>query len=252
MGSIWDDRLAEVWAPPGKAGSGVVIGTCGVLTARHVIDAVATSTQTGPVLARVIRRGSPPGAWVPMGIAGEDAAWDLAVLQVDQEAPEAAGWVRPVSGSPVVVTVGGSSERGCELVGFPDEEVQRPDLAEPARWVRQSEQVLGLLLPMGQAKPPVALRGMWPREWMPLDVENATPDVQSGWCGMSGSGVVLPDGLCWSRTRLPVLTRGFRAAMIIGRVRDAGLPAAGDRGVLARVADAVLRVQGRGDTCAPA
>ena len=58
--------------------------------------------------------------------------------------------------------------------------------------------------------------------------------------------------LCWSRTRLPVLTRGFRAAMIIGRVRDAGLPAAGDRGVLARVADAVLRVQGRGDTCAPA
>src|ERR1017187_4651493 len=125
MGSIWDDRLAEVWAPPGKAGSGVVIGTCGVLTARHVIDAVATGAQTGPVLARVIRRGSPP-VWVPMRIAGEDPAWDLAVLHVDQEAPEAGAWVRPVSGSPVVVTVGGSSERDCELVGFPDDEVQRP------------------------------------------------------------------------------------------------------------------------------
>jgi TPR repeat protein len=194
MGWIWDDRLAEVWAPPGRAGSGVVIGTCGVLTARHVIDAVATGAQTGPVLARVIRRGSPPPAWVPMRIAGEDAAWDLAVLHVDQEAPEAAGWVRPVSGSPVVVTVGGSSEHGCESVGFPDEEVQRPDLADPAGWVRQSEQLLGMLLPMGQAKPAVLLSGTLPREWMPLDAETATPDVGSGWRGMSGAGVVLSDG----------------------------------------------------------
>ncbi len=194
MGSVWDDRLAEVWAPPGKAGSGVVIGTCRVLTARHVIGAVATGAQAGPVLARVIRRGSPPSAWVPMRIAGEDAAWDLAVLQVDQEAPEAAGWVRPVSGSPVVVTVGGSSERGCESVGFPDEEVQRPAQSDPAGWVRQSEQLLGTLLPMGQARPPVLLSGTLPREWMPLDVETATPDDRSGWRGMSGAGVVLPDG----------------------------------------------------------
>jgi TPR repeat protein len=194
MGWIWDDRLAEVWAPPGKAGSGVVIGTCGVLTARHVIDAVATGAQRGPVLARVIRRGSPAGAWVPMRIAGEDAAWDLAVLRVDQEAPEAAGWVRPVSGTPVVVTVGGSSERDCESVGFPDEEVQRPDLTDPAGWVRQSEQLLGTLLPMGQAKPPVSLSGTLRREWMPLDVDNATPDIPSGWRGMSGAGVVLQDG----------------------------------------------------------
>ena len=194
MGSIWDDRLAEVWAPPGKAGSGVVIGTCGVLTARHVIDAVATGAQTGPVLARVIRRGSPPPAWVPMRIAGEDAAWDLAVLHVNQEAPEAAGWVRPVSGSPVVVAVGGSSERDCESVGFPDEEVQRPGLPDPAGRVRQSEQLLGTLLPMGQAKPPVSLSDTLPREWMPLDAETATPDVQSGWRGMSGAGVVLSDG----------------------------------------------------------
>ena len=52
MGWIWDDRLAEVWAPPGKAGSGVVIGTCGVLTARHVIersgDRRAAGSGAGP------------------------------------------------------------------------------------------------------------------------------------------------------------------------------------------------------------
>ncbi|HYB15388.1 MAG TPA: DUF2934 domain-containing protein [Streptosporangiaceae bacterium] len=165
-----------------------------MLTARHVIDAVATGAQAGPVLARVIRRGSPTSAWVPMRIAGEDTAWDLAVLGVDEEAPEAAGWVRPVSGSPAVVMVGGSSEHGCESVGFPDEEVQRPDLADPAGWVRQSEQLLGTLLPMGQARPQVLLSGTLPREWMPLDAETATPDVGSGWRGMSGAGVVLPDG----------------------------------------------------------
>ena len=48
------------------------------------------------------------------------------------------------------------------------------------------------------------------------------------------------------------LTGDFYAAMISVRVCDAGLPAAGDRGVLARVAGAILLVQGRGDTCAPA
>src|SRR5690348_14834540 len=48
------------------------------------------------------------------------------------------------------------------------------------------------------------------------------------------------------------LTGDFGAAMISARVGDAGLPAAGDRGVLARGAGAIRLVQGRGDTCAPA
>lgn len=68
----------------------------------------------------------------------------------------------------------------------------------------------------------------------------------------------------WQRndpvTQLPVLvdnwatglTWDFDAAMIGARVRRAGLQAAGDRGVVARAAGAVLRVQGRGDTRTPA
>lgn len=48
------------------------------------------------------------------------------------------------------------------------------------------------------------------------------------------------------------LTWDFDAAMISACVRQAGLPADGDRGYLARVAGAVLLVQGRGDTRASA
>ena len=32
MAAIWDDRLAEVWAEPGRAGAGVVVGAAAVLT----------------------------------------------------------------------------------------------------------------------------------------------------------------------------------------------------------------------------
>jgi hypothetical protein len=205
---IWVDRLAEVWAPTGRVGSGVVVGTCGVLTARHVVRAAANGPRADSVRARVIRRRlrSP---WVPMRLAGEDATWDLAVLRVDQESPEAAGWIRPASVSPVVVAVGASPARHCESVGFPNEDVHRLDPSDPSGWVRQSEQLTGTLLPMGQVWPPDLLSATLPREWMPLDAEGAVPEVppkgrgaregtpsedRSGWSGMSGAGVVLPDG----------------------------------------------------------
>ena len=125
MGSLWDDRLAEVWALPGRAGSGVVVGTFGVLTARHVIADVVDVSAADGVLARVVRQGAPP-AWVPMRVVAHAVEWDLAVLEVDQDRPEAAAWVPPVSPSPVLVSVGAGSVEGCEAVGFPDEEVQRP------------------------------------------------------------------------------------------------------------------------------
>jgi hypothetical protein len=172
----------------------VVIGAAGVVTARHVVAAVVDGSAAGEVLARVVRRGTRT-SWVPMRVVAAAAEWDLAVLEVDRSYPEAAAWLRPASLSPAVVGLGGASEEGCEAVGFPDQEVQRPDRAAgPNEWVRQSEQVLGTLLPMGQAKPPVASRLGLPREWMPLDTSTATPSTQAGWQGMSGAGVLLADG----------------------------------------------------------
>ena len=194
MGSLWGDRLAEVWALPGRAGSGVVVGTFGVLTARHVIADVVDVSAADGVLARVARRGAPP-AWVPMRVVAHAVEWDLAVLEVDQDRPEAAAWVRPVSPSPVLVSVDAGSVEGCEAVGFPDEEVQRPDAGMgPGGVVRQSEQLRGTLAPMGQAKPPSAPKPGLPRAWMPLDASTSTPGEQAGWRGMSGAGVLLPDG----------------------------------------------------------
>lgn len=193
MVSVWDDRLAEVWAPPGHAGSGVVVGGYGVLTARHVVAEVVEGSAAGPVLARVVREGEPQ-RWVPMRMVAADLEWDLAVFEVDPNRPEAAAWARPGSPSPTVVTIGQTSVEGCEAVGFPDEEVQRSNGIQPGDAVRQSEQLRGTLLPRGQAKPPVAPHRHLPRNWMPLDVSTATPDGQLGWRGMSGAGVLLPDG----------------------------------------------------------
>ena len=79
MGSVWDDRLAEVWASPGRSGSGVLVGAFGVLTAWHVIRDVADGCPADGLQARVVRQGAPP-AWVPMRVLAHAEEWDLAVL----------------------------------------------------------------------------------------------------------------------------------------------------------------------------
>ncbi|WAZ21296.1 bifunctional trypsin-like peptidase domain-containing/SEL1-like repeat protein [Streptomyces cinnabarinus] len=190
MGSLWDDRLAEIWAPPGRQGSGVVIGMRGVLTARHVVAGGADG-----VLARVVRRAQQRvGGWVPMRVVWEDADWDLALLVVPDGEPQAHSWLVPASASPVLVRLGGRAEPGCESIGFPDQETQRSGPDSPRPVVRQTEQITGMLLPSGQAKAPVGTGRPLPRAWMPLDAESSTASSPAGWGGMSGSGVVLADG----------------------------------------------------------
>ncbi len=192
---IWDDRLAEVWAEPGKAGAGVVIGAAAVLTARHV---VAGALARGSVLARVIRPGARTADWVPMTVRAEDADWDVALLGVNNGNAGAGDsgprWQIPSSPSPVFVRLGTSAEHGCEAVGFPQAEVQHAPDESPGNTVRQSEHSVGTLTPAGQAKPPVNLERPLPRRWIPFDIAGPSPGAQAGWGGMSGAGVVLPGG----------------------------------------------------------
>ncbi|MER6960512.1 MULTISPECIES: trypsin-like peptidase domain-containing protein [unclassified Streptomyces] len=189
MGSLWDDRLAEVWAPPGRPGSGVVFGARGVLTARHVVAGAGDGVK-----ARVVRRAQQRvGSWVSMRVVWESEAWDLALLMVREGDGGERNWLVPTSDPPVVVRLGGRAEPGCEAVGFPDQETHRP-ADGAARDLRQTEQATGTLLPGGQAKAPVTRGRVLPRAWLPLDTDSSTASTPEGWGGMSGAGVVLGDG----------------------------------------------------------
>ena len=192
---IWDDRFAEVWAEPGRAGAGVVIGAAAVLTVRHV---VVGALDRGRILARVVRPGALTADWVPMTVLAEDAHWDVALLGVcDGNAGEGhfrPQWKTPSSPSPVFVRLGTSAELGCEAVGFPQAEVQHVQDGSLVTIVRQSEHAVGTLTPAGQAKTPVNAQRPLPRRWIPFDVGGTAPGAQIGWGGMSGGGVVLADG----------------------------------------------------------
>jgi TPR repeat protein len=187
VGAVWGDRLAEVWASPATAGTGLVVGARGVLTARHVI---AGAAEGGAILARVVRPHEQTGVWVPMTVAWQDPQWDLAVLEVDPEGAPG-DWLTPQSSNPVAVVLDTAVEDGCESVGFPDAVVQPAKNGKPSEAVRQSDQVQGKVLPAGQGKAPQADRPL-PLSWVPFDADTQTPKVAAGWGGMSGAPVVLP------------------------------------------------------------
>jgi TPR repeat protein len=172
-----------------------VIGAAAVLTARHV---VAGALDNGRIMARVVRPGASTADWVPMAVLAEDAEWDVAVLCVSDQGADADDswprWLEPSSPSPVFVRLSATAEHGCEVVGFPQSEVQKTPDSSPVSTVRQSEQATGTLLPAGQAKTPVNPERPLPKLWIPFDVEGSTPGTQAGWGGMSGAGVILPDG----------------------------------------------------------
>ena len=194
--SLWEDRLAEVWASPGEAGSGVVIGTDGVLTARHVIaGAIGDEARR---LARIVCPGRSVAAWAPMHVVWEDARWDLALLQLDRTKPGSECWEAPRSlpSDVMLADLGTRALKDCETVGFPQSaEQRRAHDGRPADViVRQSEQALGTVLPSGQGKTPVDPDRDLPLKWVPFDVDRTTADTQADWSGMSGAGVVLRDG----------------------------------------------------------
>jgi hypothetical protein len=190
---VWGDRLAEVWAAPGKAGAGLVVGAETVLTARHVL---AGALKGGDVMARVVRPGAATAGWVQMVVLAEDQAWDVALLRPHHgsggdDAPE---WLKPSSPSPAFVRLGTSAEAGCEAAGFPQSEVMHAAVDNLAGVIRQTEQAYGTLAPAGQAKTPPNLGRQLPKRWIPLNVDGPTPGTHTDWGGMSGAGVLLPDG----------------------------------------------------------
>ena len=194
MGAVWGDRLTEVWASPTSAGTGLAVGTRGVLTARHLIADVSAGTT---IWARVVRLRKQTGVWVEMTVAWQDPEWDLAVLEVDPEGSPGS-WLTPRSSNAVVVALGTGVEDGCESVGFPDAVVQPAKNGKPSEAVRQSDQVQGKVLPAGQGKAPQAPDHTLPLSWMPFDSDTRTPRDAAGWGGMSGAPVVLP----WPDNRL--------------------------------------------------
>lgn len=191
VASPWEDRLVEVWAPPEKLGAGLAISAFGVLTARHVVEA----GLLGGVQVRIVRRERHPASpWVPARVVGHDPGWDLAVLVVDEGSRDSGEWPVPASPPPVGAMPGMFPQEGCAAVGFPGAEVQTDVPDDQARELRQTEQIYGTLLPMGQARQPVAPDPGLPQQWMPLDVGSATPMHPHGRGGMSGAGVLLADG----------------------------------------------------------
>jgi S1-C subfamily serine protease len=155
MASLWVDRLAEVWASPGTAGTGVVMGADVILTARHVV-AGALTTGEGRLLSRVVRPGRSVSPWAPVRAVWDDLEWDLALLRVDSASDDARLWEAPASSAGAVVAeLGLRAASGCEAVGFPASSVQHASAEDPGDVVRQTEHVVGTVLPAGQGKPPV-------------------------------------------------------------------------------------------------
>jgi hypothetical protein len=113
VGSLWEDRLVEVWAAPNKAGAGVLFGGEGVLTAWHVVKEAASGS--GRVLARVVRRDVPGAEWVAMQVSAVALEWDVALLVVDDTNETRSGWVAPTSAAPTLVRLAASAEP----MGFP-------------------------------------------------------------------------------------------------------------------------------------
>ena len=160
-----DPRLVKVRA--GARGSGWAVGTCGVLTARHVI-APFLDNQVDKCLA--VPDPAPGSAVFECAVVWQDPGRDLALLAVDQAS--VAAWTAAVGQGqgPALAEPGADGVPG-EAVGYPDATLEE-DFPHP-------EPVLGWLKPAGGA---VSGR-------MPFDVDGSVPDDSLLWQGMSGAAV---------------------------------------------------------------
>lgn len=56
-GGLFADRLVQIWAEPGKVGTGVAVGARGILTARHIVEAALN--RTDGITVRIVPTGAP-------------------------------------------------------------------------------------------------------------------------------------------------------------------------------------------------
>jgi uncharacterized protein len=182
------ERLVEVWAEGpdeiGRCGSGWVVGWRGVLTAKHVVDPILTTSPAGDSASdpgRRITRGiclvrrvdvTGFGDWVNCEVLWLHPTLDLTVLKIAPDDDQR--WDPPKHACPRLAGLG---ERAltAETVGFPDAE-QKPS------GERDTEHAVGRLLPLGGLRDPTAL--------VPFDVDAAVPDDAALWRGISGSAVL--------------------------------------------------------------
>ena len=187
-GDLFADRLAEIWAEPGKAGTGVAVGARGILTARHTVEGALNSADG--IQVRIVPTGAVETSkpvWVYADCVWSEPDWDAALLQ----ARDHPGWVRPQTRTPVLVALDSRPEPDCHCVGFAELDVQRSEQGKP---LRQTSDVVGRLLPAAQARTPVMPNRTLPPRWLLLDIDTAPPLRQDQWAGMSGAPVVLADG----------------------------------------------------------
>jgi TPR repeat protein len=190
-GSLFVDRLVQIWAKPGKVGTGVVFGGRGILTARHVVEGALNDVDG--IRVRIVPTGAMETTspeWVSAQVCAwthQKSRWDVALLQVGDDVD---GWVVPWTLPPVIVALDNRPEPGCHSVGFPTAEVQ---IDQHDRSLRQTKSVVGTLLPASQARAPVTPNRRLPPRWMVLDIDTTPPLSQEQWSGMSGAPVVLPE-----------------------------------------------------------
>ena len=91
-GGLFADRLVQIWAEPGKIGTGVAVGARGILTARHIVEGALNSADG--IQVRIVPTGAVETSepvWVHADCVCDNADWDAAVLQARDDT----GWVTP-------------------------------------------------------------------------------------------------------------------------------------------------------------
>jgi Tfp pilus assembly protein PilF len=160
-----NSQLVKVRAG-GQRGSGWAIGSLGILTARHVVEALVHDAKQECWVALDTQAGGSP---VACSLAWHDAERDLALLAVQPEGKGA--WLENAGDAEgLVLAEPGHDAVEAEAVGYPDAAVE--DLPQP-------DPVQGVLLPAGRTA----------NGRMPFDLSTAVPSESVLWKGMSGAGI---------------------------------------------------------------